>query len=79
MKSRRSRIISSHGSMVTASAVRSEPSSRAISPNTSPGLMMLTTNSLPSSERVQICTRPSSTTIMLVPGSPLRTSTRRAG
>ena len=76
-KSRRSSTSSSQSSRVTASAVRSAPSSSAISPNTSPGLNRFSTSSLPSSEWVQTFTRPRSTTIMLVPGSPLRNSTVR--
>ena len=74
MKSRRSSTISSprSGSPHRRSG-RRHPAGR--SRRTPRRLNRLRTSSLPSSEWVQTFTRPRSTTIMLVPGSPLRNST----
>src|SRR5205085_1557719 len=54
-----------------ASALRSLPSRRAISPNTSLSRKIVTTSCRPSSEGLLMTTRPLSTAIMLLPGSPL--------
>jgi len=51
-------IISSVGVIVVAAAVRGWPSSRAISPNASPGSMMLRKTSLPPAPLALMRTRP---------------------
>ena len=57
-------------SIALASALRGWPSSSAISPNTSPGLMTLSVISLPSDEIALMRTRPRSTAIIESPVSP---------
>jgi hypothetical protein len=76
---RRSTTSSSHAVIATASAVRSLPSSSAISPNISPSPMILKTASLPSLDGTLIRTRPCKMAIMLWPGSPLAKIVARAG
>ena len=70
MKWRRSTTSSSVSSLAAASALRGLPSSRAISPNISPGLMTFSVTSLPSPETELMRTRPRSTAIIEEPLSP---------
>jgi hypothetical protein len=58
--------------MALASALRSLPSSSAISPKNSPGCMIPSTSSLPSGDGALMRTDPLSRAIMLSPGSPIR-------
>ena len=70
---RRATTSNSQSVIAVASAVRSLPSSSAISPKISPSLIMLRMSSFPSEDGALITTRPRSTAIMLLPGSPLQT------
>ncbi len=70
-KSRRSIARSSHSTIATASAVRSLPSSSAISPKTWPSSMTLNTTWLPSGPAEPIRTLPLSTAKRPRPGEPL--------
>ncbi len=77
--SRRSSTASVQSVMTVASAVRSLPSSTAISPNTSPGWMIASTISLPSGEGTLMRMVPSITAIMLSPVEPIRNMVSPAG
>ena len=70
MKWRRSTTSSSVSSLAAASLLRGLPSSRASSPNISPGLMTFSVTSLPSPETELMRTRPRSTAIIEEPLSP---------
>ena len=59
-------------SCAVALAVRGKPSSRAISPNTSPGSMIEKVSSLPLSLPTQMRTSPSTTAYSASPSSPQR-------
>ena len=70
MKSRRFNTRSSQSSMAVAIAVRSSPSSIAISPKISPGMDMLKTISLPSGESELMLTVPRKHRHHALPGRP---------
>ena len=72
MTSRRSRIASVHEVMARASAVRSFPSSMAISPKYSFSCRIASTISRPSVDGTLMRTSPPSTAIMLLPDDPMR-------
>ena len=71
MNSRRSMTKISQSELAVASAVRSRPSSNAISPKTSPDPMRFRIALRPSAEEVLIFTVPLITATRLLPGSPL--------
>jgi hypothetical protein len=68
----RSSIAKLHSVAAVASAVRSFPSSTAISPNSSPGVRVASTSACPWTEGALIRTWPLTTAIMWSPGDPLR-------